>query len=449
MNTNQKIRSATLALWCLLGASNVISAAVKSDFNGDGWGDQAIGAPQDDVNGHGGAVNVLYGSVNGLSASGNSLLSPTGNNGCLGASHLAEFGHALAVGDFNKDGFGDLAVGAPDDNVGSVIFAGRVYIFYGSPNGLSCAKAASWSQNSIPGSTAEQDDWFGSALAAGDFNGDSYSDLAIGAWGDSVPNDGVIGSVTIMYGSSSGINTPWAQVWTLNSPGVPGNAVPGEGFGYALATGQFGKGSQADLAIGIPYKQMGTAYGAGAITVLYGSNNGLTANGSQFWSQDTPGVSGAAESGDEFGWALAAGNFGKSGEDDLAISANNENQLTGLVHILYGTNNGLSAAGNQIWSGSGKDQRYGEALAAADFGHGSYADLAIGAPRWNLGSWMNAGRVQVLYGTSTGLSSANSQFLTMGFGAAPNDYFGAALGVANFGKSSQSDLTVGLPGEDG
>ena len=70
---------------------------------------------------------------------------------------------------------------------------------------------------------------FGFALAAGDFNQDGYPDLAIAA-----PfNDG--GSVTMMFGTSSGLNMIGAQVWTLDSLGVPGIAQPGDNFAGPLS----------------------------------------------------------------------------------------------------------------------------------------------------------------------------------------------------------------------
>src|SRR5262245_20018468 len=44
------------------------------------------------------------------------------------------FGAAVAFGDFDRDGFQDLAVAAPDDEVGTVR-AGQVFIFRGAAGG--------------------------------------------------------------------------------------------------------------------------------------------------------------------------------------------------------------------------------------------------------------------------------------------------------------------------
>ncbi|WP_371791319.1 integrin alpha [Streptomyces sp. NBC_01471] len=78
-------------------------------------------------------------------------------------------------GDFNGDGYGDVAVTAPLASVNGTSGAGSVSILYGSKSGAGAAKVQTVSQNSagVPGA-AEKDDTFGGTAAAGDFNGDGY-----------------------------------------------------------------------------------------------------------------------------------------------------------------------------------------------------------------------------------------------------------------------------------
>ena len=90
------------------------------------------------------------------------------------------FGHALAKGDFNGDGYDDLAVDAHGEDVDGVANAGAVQVIYGTYYGLSNSWDTLLTQNDVTGTGIEANDHFGYALTAGDFNGDGYDDLAIG-----------------------------------------------------------------------------------------------------------------------------------------------------------------------------------------------------------------------------------------------------------------------------
>src|SRR6266536_1026321 len=111
-----------------------------------------------------GVVNVLYGTAGGLTGSGSQLFTQVGS----AAEAYDRFGQALATGDFNHDGFADLAAGAPLEDVGSIADAGAVSVLYGSAGNLTRTGGQIFTQSS-PGvpSSAERNDRFGGALAAG------------------------------------------------------------------------------------------------------------------------------------------------------------------------------------------------------------------------------------------------------------------------------------------
>jgi hypothetical protein len=87
---------------------------------------------------------------------------------------------------------------------------------------------------------------------------------------------------------------------------VGSNAEPGDWFGYALAAGDFDSNGFADLPIGVPFEIIDNLIDAGAVNVLPGTPTGLTGAGSQFFTQNTPGVGSTAEEDDLFGFAFAA-----------------------------------------------------------------------------------------------------------------------------------------------
>lgn len=141
--------------------------------------------------------------------------------------------------------------------------------------------------------------------------------------------------------------------WTRDQSGLVGDAAAdGDFFGAALAVGFFDDDGYADLAIGVPGAGDSGESNGGAVHIVYGSSTGLTTTGDQVFHQDSSGVKGAAEIDDQFGDVLAAGDFDCDGFDDLVIGVPLEGISTasdaGAVHVLYGSSSGVSTA-DDIW----------------------------------------------------------------------------------------------------
>jgi len=224
---------------------------------------------------------------------------------------VAESGDNLGLaltagGDFEGDRFVDLAVGSAED-VGTAEDAGAVNTLRGSAGGLTGTGSQLFTQDSpgVPG-CAEQGDSFGAFVqAAGDFNGDRFTDLAVGVSEDLGGIAGA-GAVSILPGSAGGLTGIGSQMVTQDSPGVPDSAELLDQFGSAVASGAFDDDSFVDLAVGVVGEDVGTFQDAGAVNVLPGSAGGLTGSGSQLFTQDSPGVPDSVEFDDFFGEALAA-----------------------------------------------------------------------------------------------------------------------------------------------
>ncbi|HEX8103925.1 MAG TPA: proprotein convertase P-domain-containing protein [Solirubrobacteraceae bacterium] len=447
------------------GASVPGGAAVRGDFNHDGYGDLAIGAPGETVDSspEAGAVHVLYGAATGLSTAGSQLWTQD-SNGVLEVSDSDDlFGSALATGDFDGDGFADLAIGVPGEDKG----AGAVNVLRGTPAGLTGTNSPLWSQGS-PGMLDEpQDgDHFGAALAAGDFGGSALTDLAIGVPDeDATAGAADVGEVQRLAGSPSGLTATGNQLFGQATTGVADDPEAGDRFGAAIAAGDLGWTGQADLAVGVPGEDVaGLGTDHGAVQVLPGAAGGLTATGSQRWTQDSAGVADAIEAGDQFGSALAIANFGGTATRDLAIGVPEEDlgalDDAGAVQVLPGSASGPTATGSSRWTqdsagiadAAETGDRFGAALAAADFGGTAQGDLAVGAPGESVGSVAEAGAVHVLAGASNGLAAAQSKRFVqgsagMGGVAETGDHFGSALTAANYGNDARADLAIGVPDE--
>lgn len=295
---------------------NALSAG---DFDGDGFDDLAIGIPNEDLfsTTNSGAVAILYGSATGISDADElwSQDSPDIADSCESGD---SFGFSLTVGDFDGDGYDDLAVGIPQEKVNGFADAGAAAILYGSSAGIAAAGDLFLTQDAGIADAADEGDFFGLSLASGDLNGDGFDDLAIGVPYENFDGATDAGIVHVLFGAAGGVSTANDQLWSQNSTNVEGTAEEYDHFGAALTTGDFDRDGIDDLAIGAPWENT-SANTAGALTILRGTSLGPTSSGSQLWHRDTPGVPGVAQDFDYFASALAAGDFNGDGTGDLAV----------------------------------------------------------------------------------------------------------------------------------
>jgi hypothetical protein len=429
--------------WSAPGPSRA-QQAEQVDFNGDGFADLAVGAPGEAIGAlaGAGALNVLYGSADGLQPSADIFFQ--GSGGVPGTAERDDaFGAAVAKGDFNGDMRFDVAVGAPDETVGGVTLAGAVNVLYGSPSGLTGAGGQLFTQDN-----PEPVDFFGASLAAGDFDGDGFFDLAVGVPGEDVGSVDDAGAITVLFGSGGGITTAGSQTLFQGAGGIAGSAEVGDNFGHALATGLLANDDLADLVVGVPGEDVGAIADAGAVNVLAGSAGGLV-NGS-LATQGNP------EGGDAFGAAVATGDFDDTAGDDPAVGAPGETvggrPAAGAVSVFNGPPSGL-AAERLLFQGTAgipgtpeTGDAFGAAVAPTDTNGIGQWDLAVGVPSESVGPDVQTGVVNLLAGSTTGPSGGTLVLQTN-----PEDFdaFGQAIAggffLHDFDNNGFFDLAVGAP----
>jgi hypothetical protein len=461
-------------------------AIAVGDFNGDGLADVAAGRPEGS-----GAVRVYYGHRHGLTSVGSEDI----DQGSIGedSEDGDRFGAALAAGDFDDDGFADLAIGSPGEDRDAED-DGTVAVLYGSAGGLVEAQAGPAVSFELlaqahAGASAEEFDGFGATLAAGDFNGNGVVDLAVGVPGedDEAENDGM---VVVFYGGKAlGLlrlvsGRPRALAFERLTQDHAGAANEnGDRFGAALAAGDFNGNGVTDLAIGLPDEDA-DALRDGLVIVFYGSTQfgllratgGVThAFSSERLAQNHAGATN--EGGDRFGASLAAGDFNGNGVTDLAVGVPGEDDAAdddGLVVVFYGSKGfGLlrSVGGGaqavaferlaQGHAGATPEDgdRFGAALAAGDFDGNDVADLAVGLPdEFNRDD--DDGLVIAFHGStahgllrpsgagSTAVRSRRLSQVTLGMASEAADRFGAALAAGDTNGDGRDELLIAAPGED-
>jgi len=232
-----------------------------------------------------------------------------------------EFGAALAVGDFNADGFDDLAIGSPGEGVGAASGAGSIGVIYGSVNGLDFSTSVAYTQEGANLGASELGDRLGKPLTTGDFDCDGYDDLAIGRPYEGVTSYIGCGYVSIVYGGANGLDPSRTLSFNQDNGVGWGGREEREHFGEQIAAGDFDGDGCDDLAIGTPQESIGSTLHVpeGIVNIAYGDPNGLDLSRTE--SLIASDFSLVVESGDWFGRTLAVGDFNGDGTMDLLIGS--------------------------------------------------------------------------------------------------------------------------------
>ncbi len=255
-----------------------VSVSTAGDVNGDGYSDVVVGAYSQSSGAlQEGNAFVYYGSRTGLSPVA-ALTLDNPENQAMGG-----FGRSVAnAGDVNGDGFGDVIVGAHRQSAGSAQ-EGSAFVYHGSAAGLGASPTTV-----LDNPAGTRSGYFGSSVAgAGDVNGDGYSDVVVGAQGQS--------QAFVYHGSATGIPT---------RPGVElADTMSSTSFGSAAALGDVNGDGYSDVVVGAPGRDAGATDEGGA-SVFHGGPAGAVVTPAS--SLDNP----ANQAGGRFGVSVASSEIG-------------------------------------------------------------------------------------------------------------------------------------------
>src|SRR5262245_56665977 len=272
------------------------SVSAAGDVNGDGITDLLIGAPENAVGGvySSGSTYLVYGNNSGADVD---LANLTPSQGIrIDGVARSESGFSVAsAGDINGDGLADLIIGAPDESPNGREQAGAAYVIFGQTGGLSNINLANLAPSDgfrIIGAATEDNTGY-SVSSAGDFNGDGFADIIVGAPNADPDGRTNTGSAYVIFGKASGFGdidlASLSATDGFQIAGPAGQVYFGLGnlTGFSVASaGDVNGDGYSDLLVGVPgFYSPGTAY------VIYGEpssavNKVGTANADRLFGGD-------------------------------------------------------------------------------------------------------------------------------------------------------------------
>jgi hypothetical protein len=478
-NSNLSLASMTAAHGSVLvggAAGHQFGTAVGfgGDINRDGFDDVVATSPFAGAPGTGKGYAVYGGSsamtagvvdMGALNAATGFSLSEGNPNSFLGQS-------THTVGDFNKDGYADIAFGEKFGDSAGGFNQGRVYVVFGAPsftpdinaNGLNGANGFVLHGAALLDGAGE---W---VSGAGDVNGDGADDLIVGAAGSDA-GASEAGSAYPVFGSAGKLGGTGMASATLGGAFVDGaravridGANAGDLAGRAVSgAGDINGDGFADFIIGAPSADPLGRSDAGAAYVVFGKASGF---GATISLADLDGTNGfvirGGAAGDNLGASVAsAGDFNGDGLDDLLVGAPgsdpNDAGDAGRAYVVYGRTSGFGAAidladpmaetaGFVIDGAVAGAQAGKQARGAGDVNGDGFDDIVIGAPAHLGGN----GEAYVVYGgnyagVATALGGANADTMV---GTAGNDAIFGRQGHDTIAGGDGLDRIVGGAGND-
>lgn len=385
-------------------------ALAACDFSGDGVDDLLVSAPNAEPGGLFGAGQV-FGLLGPIVEESDLFALAVGTQPGLVISGLEPTtfpADRLLCADVNGDGTRDLVFGNPNGTPNGQVNGGQVLVFFGGAGltGTRDFAGADLAINGAPGMA------LGTALAAGDFDGDGRLDLAANAAGN--PNDNQPEGVMVLpnasfFGEDGAPLAPSTRLEFSDPRAALLNTADAQLFGFALAAGDLNRDGIDDLALSELLADPLGRGDAGEVFVVFGGP-GLTDLNLASAPEQIASIAGF-DGGDETGISLAVGDLNGDGTADLLLGAHRADGFDNLrpesgeaIALFGGARFAPGAAldltqgaANLALFGASAGDALGKHLQLLDLNGDGRLDLVLASPRQDTPAGTDAGGVSILF----------------------------------------------------
>ena len=346
-----------------------------------------------------------------------------------------QMGAAIEVGDFDQDGVQDVVIGSPFASQNDNQWNGAVKIAFGS-------KDASAPQRYMEFYGENSGDQLGTSIAVGDFNHDSYDDIAVGAYNAKSVDKSRPGKVYIIYGGPN-LRSQVSTHLSIQQPGFGygkgstqlSGQSDGDQFGLSIFALDVNNDGIKDLLVGAPLATDKNMAKSGAVYLYFGSKQGFLGQPNSVLSAQSP--------KEHFGSSISGGHLHSQKKNDIVIGAytadDGDKHQVGKVYVL--TYSPYAKMSVMTITGSTEKGWFGFSTDVGDVNDDKYDDLAVSTFPYQ-GNRQDA-RVSIFNGSKQFPRKFADSVIDGPIGEA---FMGESVLLKDLNNDGKADVVIGAPG---